>query len=99
MLADNGGGHIFDFLPQAGQVDEPTFEPPLPYARRARLRGRSPRPSASRYALVSEPAELPRLGAGDGGPMLLHATLDAEHNVALHRRLADAVAVAVAAAH
>ncbi len=91
VLVDNGGGHIFDFLPQAGQLDEPTFgrlfhtPAGLDYEAVAEAFG-------LRYALVSEPAELSRLGAGDGGPMLLHATLDAEHNVALHGRLAEAVA-------
>ncbi len=97
VLVDNGGGHIFDFLPQAVQLDEPSFgrlfhtPAGLDYEAVAEAFG-------LRYALVSEPAELSRLGAGDGGPMLLHATLDAEHNVPLHRNIAEAVGTAVAAA-
>ncbi len=94
VVADNGGGHIFDFLPQAGQLDEPRFgrlfltPSGIDFEAVAEAFGLG-------YARVPEPGMLAELGAGDGGPMLLHASLDAAGNVALHDRLAAAVGAAI----
>jgi 2-succinyl-5-enolpyruvyl-6-hydroxy-3-cyclohexene-1-carboxylate synthase len=98
VLVDNGGGGIFDFLPVATQTDafeEHVATPTgLDFARAAALFGLP----------YDAPATLPDLRAaleqatGAPGTTLLHVRTDRAANVALHRRLWDAVTGAVRAA-
>jgi 2-succinyl-5-enolpyruvyl-6-hydroxy-3-cyclohexene-1-carboxylate synthase len=97
VVADNGGGRIFEFLPQAEQVEADRFNrlfitpSGLDFEAVAKAFG-------LRYARIEDPAELAAAGAEHGGPILIHVPLDAEHNVALHREIAAAVATAVGSA-
>jgi 2-succinyl-5-enolpyruvyl-6-hydroxy-3-cyclohexene-1-carboxylate synthase len=87
VLVDNGGGGIFDFLPVATQVDayeEHVATPTgLDAERVAALFG-------LRYERVEELAAI-REAPG----ALLHVRTERDENVALHRRVWDAVAAAV----
>ena len=87
VLVDNGGGGIFDFLPVASQVDayeEHVATPTgLDAERVAGLFG-------LRYERVDELAAIREVPGA-----LLHARTDRAENVALHRRVWDAVAAAV----
>jgi 2-succinyl-5-enolpyruvyl-6-hydroxy-3-cyclohexene-1-carboxylate synthase len=98
VLVDNGGGGIFDFLPVATQTDafeEHVATPTgLDFARVAALFGLA-------YEAPATPADLRAAlerAAGAPGTTLLHVRTDRAANVALHRRVWDAVAGAVRAA-
>ena len=93
---NNDGGGIFEFLPQAGQVERDEFEALLgtPLGHRARAGRRRCTGSPTRRLddlARARPALAPGTGA-DRGPD------DRAENVALHERLASAAAEAVAAA-
>lgn len=93
VVIDNGGGGIFDFLPQAGQVEATTFErlfttpTGLDVERAAGTFGLS-------YVEIADLAALGALGAA--GTVLARVRVDRGGNVALHRRIADAVGAAIA---
>ncbi|HWV85892.1 MAG TPA: 2-succinyl-5-enolpyruvyl-6-hydroxy-3-cyclohexene-1-carboxylic-acid synthase [Capillimicrobium sp.] len=91
VVLDNGGGGIFDFLPVATQAD--AYE-----AHVATPPGLDPERIAALYGLAYAPAatvaEL-RDAVGAGGARLIHVRTDRAGNVALHRRVWDAVAAAI----
>ena len=92
VVVDNGGGGIFDFLPQAGQVDPAAFErlfttpSPLDIEGAAGLFGIPYR----RIASDADLASLPQAGA-----VLAHVPIDRAGNVDLHARFAAAVTAAI----
>jgi 2-succinyl-5-enolpyruvyl-6-hydroxy-3-cyclohexene-1-carboxylate synthase len=91
VLLDNDGGGIFDFLPVAreGEAYERHVATPhgLDFAHAAALYGLGHEP-------VTSPAELHAALAADG-PALIHVRTDRAQNVALHRRVWEAVRDAV----
>ena len=91
VLLDNDGGGIFDFLPVAreGEDFERHVATPhgLDFAHAAALYGLAHRPASTRD-------ELHDALAADG-PALIHVRTDRRENVALHRRVWDAVRSAV----
>lgn len=93
LVIDNGGGRIFEFLPQAGELERERFErlfitpSGLDLERVAGLFGLE-------YVAITEPGQLGGLGRAE--PVLAHARVDPAGNVDLHRRIAAAVATAVA---
>ena len=91
VLLDNGGGGIFDFLPVAREGED--FERHV-----ATPHGLDFAHAAALYGLAYEPAatadELHEALAGDG-PALIHVRTDRAENVALHRRVWEAVRAAV----
>ena len=97
VVADNEGGRIFEFLPQASQVEPDRFNrlfitpSGLDFEAVAKAFG-------LRYARIEDTAELAAAGADHGGPILIHAPVDPGPNVGLHRRIATRVGEAVAAA-
>jgi 2-succinyl-5-enolpyruvyl-6-hydroxy-3-cyclohexene-1-carboxylate synthase len=85
VLVDNAGGGIFDFLPVASQTD--AFEEHV-----ATPTGLEAERVAALFGLQYERVEA--LGAIREAPgTLLHVRTDRAENVALHRRLHEAVAV------
>ena len=90
LVADNGGGHIFDFLPQAGQVEADRFErlfttPATPdFEGLAGVFGLA-------YEELTDPADLRAIGERHTGSILIHARLDPAGNVELHREIAAEV--------
>ncbi len=88
VLVDNAGGGIFDFLPVASQTD--AFEEHV-----ATPTGLEAERVAALFGLAYERVEA--LGAIREAPgTLLHVRTDRAQNVALHRRLHEAVAVRLA---
>ena len=93
VVIDNGGGGIFDFLPQADQVEAGAFE---------RLfttpSGLDVESAAALYGIpYVRLAGAGDLGGLDGtGPVLAQIRVDRAGNVDLHRRIADAVGAAIA---
>jgi 2-succinyl-5-enolpyruvyl-6-hydroxy-3-cyclohexene-1-carboxylate synthase len=93
VVINNGGGGIFDFLPQASQVERSVFErlfttpSGVDFAAAASLAGLD-------YRLVEE---LGSLGTAVTRPTLLELRTDRADNVAVHGRLAEAVRRAVGA--
>jgi 2-succinyl-5-enolpyruvyl-6-hydroxy-3-cyclohexene-1-carboxylate synthase len=91
VLLDNGGGGIFDFLPVAreGEDFERHVATPhgLDFAHAAALYGLS-------HHRVATPDELHEALAADGAA-LIHVRTDRAENVALHRRVWEAVRAAV----
>ena len=96
VVIDNGGGGIFDFLPQAEQIDRDEFETIMgtPTAieldRVAALHG-------LRHIRIADPGDL-REAAGDDSVLIEVPVPDRRANVELHRRITDAAAAAVRAA-
>jgi 2-succinyl-5-enolpyruvyl-6-hydroxy-3-cyclohexene-1-carboxylate synthase len=94
VVINNGGGGIFDFLPQASQIEHTLFErlfttpSRIDIAAAASLGGLD-------YALVEDPGSL---GPAATQPTLLELRTDRTDNVAVHARLAEAVQRAVGAA-
>jgi 2-succinyl-5-enolpyruvyl-6-hydroxy-3-cyclohexene-1-carboxylate synthase len=92
VVIDNGGGGIFDFLPQAGQVEGSRFErlfttpSELDLEKVAGLFGLD-------YVAIDDAGQIAELRGR--GRVLAHARVDRGANVALHRRLAAAVAAAI----
>jgi 2-succinyl-5-enolpyruvyl-6-hydroxy-3-cyclohexene-1-carboxylate synthase len=97
VLVDNGGGGIFDFLPVAGETDafEEHIATPtgLDFARAAALYG-------ARHVAIDDVdalrAELGR-SLGEPGIAILEVRTERAANVALHRRVWDAVGAALSA--
>lgn len=95
IVVDNGGGRIFEFLPQAEQVERERFErlfitpSDLDLERVASL-------FRLEYLAVRRPADLK--AAREHPRALVHARVEPAENVELHRRLAEQVAAAVTAA-
>jgi len=93
VAIDNGGGGIFDFLPQAGQIEAKRFERlfTTPSALDLeRVAGLFELP----YVAVEELNELE--GLADHPLVMAHVRVERAGNVELHGRLAEAVAQAVA---
>ena len=83
VLVDNGGGGIFDFLPVASQVD--AFEEHV-----ATPTGLDAERVAALFDLAYEPVrDLQAIREAPGA--LLHVRTDRAENVAVHRRVWDAV--------
>ena len=91
-MIDNGGGGIFDFLPQAGQVEPDALPAAVHDAVRARPRsGRGGlRPPLRR---VVDEAGVSALA--DRDRVLAHVPIDRVGNVDLHRAIAAAVAASL----
>ena len=91
VLLDNGGGGIFDFLPVAreGEDFERHVATPhgLDFAHAAALYGLS-------YRTATTPDELSEALTADGAA-LIRVRTDRAGNVALHRRIWEAVRAAV----
>ncbi len=89
VVVDNGGGGIFDFLPQAAQIEAAAFErlfttpSKLDVAKVADL-------FELPYVEVADPASLASLAEAES--VLAHVRVSRAANVDLHRRLAAAVA-------
>jgi 2-succinyl-5-enolpyruvyl-6-hydroxy-3-cyclohexene-1-carboxylate synthase len=94
VVINNDGGGIFEFLPQAGQIERDEFEAlfgtpsGLSVERIARLHGLTHR----RIERLEELADLRRETR-----VVAEVPVDRRENVAVHRRLADAVAAATGA--
>ena len=93
LVLDNGGGGIFHFLPQAEAVPERGVRGAARHALGSRpaARGRAVR---ALRAVARNPAELERALAGDARVVIV--PLDRARNVAVHRRLSEAAAAALA---
>jgi 2-succinyl-5-enolpyruvyl-6-hydroxy-3-cyclohexene-1-carboxylate synthase len=88
VLVDNAGGGIFDFLPVASQTD--AFEEHV-----ATPTGLDAERVAALFGLTYEPVDdLAAIREAPG--TLLHVRTDRAENVALHRRVHEAVAVRLA---
>jgi 2-succinyl-5-enolpyruvyl-6-hydroxy-3-cyclohexene-1-carboxylate synthase len=88
VLVDNGGGGIFDFLPVATQTD--AYEEHV-----ATPTGLDAQRVAGLFGLAYEPvADLAAIREAPG--TLLHVRTDRAENVALHRRVWDAVSARLA---
>jgi 2-succinyl-5-enolpyruvyl-6-hydroxy-3-cyclohexene-1-carboxylate synthase len=94
VVLNNGGGGIFEFLPQAGLIDREEFEAlfgtplGLEIPRIAALHG-------IRYTRAEQPQELaPALREA---PVLVEVPIERLENVEIHRRLLDRAAEAIAA--
>ena len=89
LVIDNGGGGIFDFLPQADQVEADRFErlfttpSALDHERVAALFDLP-------FVELADATEIPALAEHDR--VLARLRTDRSENVALHREIADAVA-------
>ncbi|MFL5891329.1 MAG: 2-succinyl-5-enolpyruvyl-6-hydroxy-3-cyclohexene-1-carboxylic-acid synthase [Solirubrobacterales bacterium] len=94
VVLNNNGGGIFEFLPQADQVDREEFEAIL-----GTPLGLEPAKIADLYGLshvvVNDLGELS--AAGDAGTAIIEVPVDRRRNVEVHRRIADRVAEALAA--
>ena len=94
VVIDNGGGGIFDFLPQAEQIESERFE---------RLFTTPSRLDLERAAELFGLPYMPVLGVGDltrlatSDSVLAHVRVARDGNVDLHRRIAAAVGEALAA--
>jgi 2-succinyl-5-enolpyruvyl-6-hydroxy-3-cyclohexene-1-carboxylate synthase len=88
VLVDNGGGGIFDFLPVSSQLD--AYEQHV-----ATPTGLDAERVAALFGLAYEPVtDLAAIREAPG--TLLHARTDRAENVALHRRVWDAVGTRLA---
>jgi len=95
VVVANGGGGIFDFLPQASQLDPAEFEALLGTPRDLDL-GRAAALFGLPHHRIATLAELgPALAAGTG---LIEVPVDRASNVALHRRLSAATETALSRA-
>jgi 2-succinyl-5-enolpyruvyl-6-hydroxy-3-cyclohexene-1-carboxylate synthase len=94
VVINNDGGAIFEFLPQAEQVERAEFEALL-----GTPIGIEPRRVAElhdlTYARLDRLHQLATLAAG---PVLVEVRTDRAENLALHRRLTEVATVAVESA-
>jgi 2-succinyl-5-enolpyruvyl-6-hydroxy-3-cyclohexene-1-carboxylate synthase len=92
VVINNDGGGIFEFLPQAEQVDRDEFEAIL-----GTPLGVDPSQVAAlhglRHVLVDDLAELGNAAAG--GTAIVDIPIDRRRNVEVHRRIADRAAEAL----
>jgi 2-succinyl-5-enolpyruvyl-6-hydroxy-3-cyclohexene-1-carboxylate synthase len=94
VVLNNDGGGIFEFLPQAGQVEREEFEAilgtPLGIdpAKVAELHG-------LRHVLVDDLAGL--AAAAEGGTAIIEIPVDRRRNVEVHQRIAERAAEALSA--
>jgi 2-succinyl-5-enolpyruvyl-6-hydroxy-3-cyclohexene-1-carboxylate synthase len=94
VVLNNDGGGIFEFLPQAGEIDRDEFEAilgtPLGIdpARVAELHG-------LRHVLVDDLADLAT--AAEVGTAIIEIPVDRQRNVEVHQRIADRAAEALSA--
>lgn len=94
IVINNGGGGIFEFLPQAGQIERPEFEALL-----GTPLGIEPRQAAALHGIAYERLEtLGRLSELADRTLLAEVRTDRGENLALHQRLRAAAEAAVAAA-
>jgi 2-succinyl-5-enolpyruvyl-6-hydroxy-3-cyclohexene-1-carboxylate synthase len=93
VVLNNDGGGIFEFLPQAGQLDREEFEALL-----GTPSGIDPAKVAALHGLpharVQDPGEL---GAACRHSALIEVRVDRGRNVELHRNIAERVAGALSA--
>ncbi len=92
VVLDNGGGAIFEFLPQAEQLDRDEFEALLGSPRRLDIQRAAALFDLSHRRLDRLDGLGEALAAGTG---LIEIAIDREENVALHRRLTDVATAAV----
>jgi 2-succinyl-5-enolpyruvyl-6-hydroxy-3-cyclohexene-1-carboxylate synthase len=94
VVLNNDGGGIFEFLPQAEQIERDEFEAIL-----GTPLGIKPERVAQLHGLphlvVSDLAELPAVA--DAGTAIIEIPVDRRRNVEVHRRIADRAAEALAA--
>jgi 2-succinyl-5-enolpyruvyl-6-hydroxy-3-cyclohexene-1-carboxylate synthase len=94
VVINNDGGGIFEFLPQAEQVDRDEFEAIL-----GTPLGIDPAKVAAlyglRHSLVDDLSDLG--GAADGGTAIIEIPVDRRRNVEAHRRISDRAADALSA--
>jgi 2-succinyl-5-enolpyruvyl-6-hydroxy-3-cyclohexene-1-carboxylate synthase len=94
VVLNNDGGGIFEFLPQAGEIDRDEFEAilgtPLGIdpARVAELHG-------LQHVLVDDLTDLAT--AAEVGTAIIEIPVDRQRNVEVHRRIADRAAEALSA--
>jgi 2-succinyl-5-enolpyruvyl-6-hydroxy-3-cyclohexene-1-carboxylate synthase len=97
VLVDNGGGGIFDFLPVSTQADAYEHHVATPtgldFAHAAELFGLHHLPAADLAGLRAAVDH----GLGSAGTTLVHVRTERAANVALHRRVWEAVARELAA--
>ena len=93
VVIDNGGGGIFDFLPQAGQVEPDRFGRlfTTPSELDVEACGKAVRPRVRSGSTTT--ADLAGLASRER--VLAHVPVDRSGNVDLHGRVAAAVAAAV----
>ncbi len=92
VVINNDGGAIFDFLPQADQLEVGEFEALLGTPRGVDVAGAAAL-FGLRHRRLETLAELPEALAGGSG--LIEVRVDRAENVALHRELTDAARGAV----
>jgi len=93
VAVNNDGGGIFSFLSQAGVVDGESFD-----AAFATPHGRSLAEIATAFGLPAQTLTSPQQleeALSASGPMLVEVHTDREENVAVHRRLRQAVVGAI----
>jgi 2-succinyl-5-enolpyruvyl-6-hydroxy-3-cyclohexene-1-carboxylate synthase len=92
VVINNDGGGIFEFLPQAGQIDRHEFEALL-----GTPLGIEVERVAALYGIdYVEITELDQLSALPTGPVLAEVKTDRAQNLAVHRRLRELADAAVA---
>ena len=89
VVLNNDGGGIFEFLPQAEQIERARVRSPAGNSRGARP-GRGRRRSTNCPTCVVE--RLDRLTSAVIGTAVIEIRVDRRRNVDLHRRIADRVA-------
>jgi len=96
VVLNNDGGGIFEFLPQAGQIERDEFEALL-----GTPLGLAPERVAAAYGVphvrVDRLDRLPT--AASPGTCLIEIPVDRRRNVEVHRRIADRVAESLGALH
>ncbi len=94
VVLNNDGGGIFEFLPQADQIERSEFEALL-----GTPLGVEPGRIAATYGLPHSLVEdLDRLGTAAEQTGLIEIPIDRRRNVEVHQRIADRVAESLAAA-
>jgi len=94
VVANNDGGGIFEFLPQAGQVGREEFEAAFGTPLGLDLE----RVAALHDLHYERVTDLGRLGEASERTALVEVPVERRRNVVVHRRLADAAATAIAQA-
>ncbi len=92
VVVDNGGGGIFDFLPQAGQVDGDRFTELFTTPAAIDVEAAAAT-FGFEYRRIGDESEL--AAVAEAGRVLAHVPVDRAGNVALHREAAAAVAAAI----